>query len=541
MNPAVASFYRQGLKSVTSDLGIQDWQFFCRAFSQLHGLTNNPVTRKRVALIKAKLVLSLCQKRLNLTKFKHKIELVSRSDQHTGTLTHNVWLELGEEKDLPTMVIMVHHDTILSPDQSLKLKNKRLVGRTIQDDTLHLAALITVLPRISLQNKTRLLIIFTDHEENGCRGSAAVQQHLLKSISPQYPLVLLALESTGGLLAFGHRGKFSAELTRKRFANDVPAQVFTDFFVRLFDVQNKLNNSRSDSVLGKTTGVSTFGQSGPIFFAKLDFRTNILIGPDQVEKTLRRTLSEKQDATLAIKRSLGRWQTKKVKIFARISSLQLSVQSEITHPSAFNPKADETVLPPLFLIVSALLANGWADRITKIRWGCEDAANANPLEACIEFSCSPPVVRVVRHLVETFNKDYRVNNGFHSDWRLVNIVKTPGVATALTPETKRLAKDFIMSQENIITMPYMTDIARLFAATKKRGQKTYGFIYGEGDFRCLHGLEKISLKNVTDLLVKLPRLIDAMTGLGAQDYDNFHHEKTTDLCRQLAKTAAEKS
>jgi hypothetical protein len=266
-------------------------------FLCLHEQVNDPSNRETQAEVKAHLIqdIAMCQLGQRLVK-DYFLELISAVHEETGTKTHNVIVTFGDPKTGPSTFVEVHHDTIAAGDYKLKFDQvtQCLLGRTIQDNTIHLAATLQALKNIIVPSQGSIVVVFTDFEENGCRGSGALKEDLASRINPSFPVALIALESTGGKLAIGHRGKFSGEVVGKLSGRGVVG-TFTDFYQMLNSVQHRVYDADNcGSVLGHTTGTSTCGEVGldTDMWCKLDVRTNDVTTPEFVKIFLRKLLME---------------------------------------------------------------------------------------------------------------------------------------------------------------------------------------------------------------------------------------------------------
>jgi len=478
-------------------------------FLQIHNVPNDPTNREENALKKAKLIKDLAKNAFDISseekKERVKVELISSVDSSTKTLTHNVQVTLGNSSNGSNVLLMVHHDTIAAEDYSLAFQpineSNELVGQTIQDNTIHVAAALSILGKLVIPDRGAISIIFTDHEENGCRGSSSMTGKLLQEIDLTSPLILLANESTNQKLALGHRGKYSAELIEKIQDGHV-ANTFFSFYQTLVTAQNRAwDESSRKSILGQTAGSSTYGFiDEKNTFAKLDFRTNDFVTPNKVESIWQEAIRYKK--LMADSEILQNAKKFMEKGFCDLKITEAGIMitsiSEAFHPSVFNPKKDETTMPAVYLALKAMEEMGLAKKVTQIDWGEKTKQNSNPMWAVIAMNTTNLSKKKMLNAMKDVKakKEVVSKSGFKFALDNKKTIKTPCVVSPKDDVVNKITRQLgeqINQKVELTTMNFMTDIAKLFALAKKRGQKTYGFVYGVG-FPKLHGIERVTVE-----------------------------------------------
>ncbi len=501
----------------------------------LHSIQNDPSTRMvegseiSGSLMKARYIEEKAKSILNDREDCKdiSIELVEAVDPITGSTTYNVVITLSSNTLGPVVDVMAHHDTIDARDYSLSILDENdeyvLFGRTLQDDTIHAAALLAALKYLSVPDSGAIRLVFTDYEENGCRGSSALIEKLLTGIPESGQYAVVALESTMGNLAYGHRGKFSA------FAESIfsmnPQSAYIDWYERLAWIQRELNRNSGTSKLGKTVGTSTFGTIGNgKLFARLDFRTNSVMTPKLVEEKWKIAISEERnfdpDILIHAKRSI-----KNHEYDIKISDDTITIKSGNipTHPSAFNPEDDGTVMPVIYLLLHCMC--GEIDTIT---WGDRKRQNSNPMIGTVKFKQTLPADLTSENLMKKMKSAVGFGESAQQSSLQIglnHVDKSACVETNLIDGVfNNIHNEFNRSLDlpfnhiaKPVTVNYMTDAARIFNCALKKGIRTYGMVFGVGDPKYLHKTEndvrqneRLSSKDVilaTKGLILLPQII----------------------------------
>lgn len=515
----------------------QRWIDFCRIFQAMYDTPNQPTAspeeRSDNALFKAAQIADIARERVG----EHaSVESLDAVDSITKTKTHNVVVTYGDTATGPTVVYMVHHDTIERARVPLRIDDTSeqgvayLQGPAVQDDTLPLVAALTGLDQIRKPDIGAIMVVFTDHEENGCRGSSAILNKLTERISPHHPVALIAAESTNGQLAIGHKGKFSSDVHFSEETAAQPSDAFIYFYQNLKTVQRVIGRQNTGDGLVPTTGVSTYGEAlhtdaDNHFTAKLDFRTGNVTRPADVRSLWKSSFTGGQTIVTAedlveearelMRKSNFTYEIKDNKIIVR------SAEGSPKHPSKYDLDNDQTVLPGLFL--ASWMAKIHALPISAIRWNTPNTQNSNPLVGEIEFhhnlgfSTEELVSKIYGVTAQS-----RDNLGGISD--AVNevafqLVEAPGASTpeVLSPSDARcvrILQAFSPANPHDLVEPYMTDIARAFDALSSDSRRSsdsapvYGFVQGKGDPDRLHRSdERVSIDDVYREILDFPRLL----------------------------------
>lgn len=465
-------------------------------FLKLYETVNDPTTREAAAPRKARLVYDLAEKQLG-NKKNVDIKIITATDPITQTVTHNTIVTFGDPNTGANTVLYVHTDTIFSKNHTLRSEGNRLIGEVEQDDTIHLAAIITSLDDIQIPEKGAIIIAFTDYEENGCRGSSAILKTLLEKIPAQYPLACIALESTDRALAIGHRGKFSSEISGKTLDGPITSTALA-FIQQLSRVQYLAH-----------TGTSTYGTVNPqTIWARLDFRTNDIATTNQVEEHWSSPISS-FDETDVIDQAQKRLEQNLYTISKTNGEIQITSKSTKLHPAELDPTHDETILPFLYLLLKTLKRLDLAESIQEINWGQKDRQNSNPIAATIKGSwntlniatLTDQMAKIVPEVIAIETPTFSLNQSKTDKTDYVASPKDQAVANI----TRELS-DIVGEPVPNVTMNYMTDIGRIFNAAKARGQKVYGFVFGVGKTKNMHGIEEISIQDCSYLITALKRL-----------------------------------
>ena len=493
--------------SLDIDIPSQDLSTFFRIFHQLHQKRNHPNNRQYAAKEKADLVYKLANKQLKLRESSdYRISILKATHKETKTVTHNVVVIIGDPKSGPNTLVAVHHDTIHAENYQLNVSaDKTLKGRTIQDNTVHLAATIFSLSKIEKPEKGAITFLFTDYEEDGCRGSNALKQYFNSIFNKEYKVGLIALESTQGKLGIGHRGKYSTELNSKggNVGND-----FCAFYESLATIQQKAFNNKKISILKQTTGVSTYGEISEDngLHAKIDFRTNEVVAPDVVHELFVKGLSRNKNISSKdlLKSSLvglksGFWSIDIIKDKIIINSI-----NSVSHPSEYNPNEDRTVLPAIYLLLNILESFGYLSEVTKVTWGESTKKNSCPVTGEIVFSSF-----VTKEHIDSINKSVdfsKAINHVSKDKVIIDKSKTILTGSVITTNGKIInsinkeLSDVLNKKIENTTMNYMTDIGGMFNLMKDIYPEVLGFIYGVGEVKNLHKLEELSSSDIITII-----------------------------------------
>lgn len=479
--------------------------------ANLHSIQNDPTTRNLQnseikfnqyvgPVAKAKYIESKAKEILTERGLSEDlVEFVEAIDPITESRTYNVIVTLGSVQTGPVVDIMAHHDTIDAKNYSLSVLNdgdkQVLYGRTLQDDTIHVSALLASLKYIEVPKQGAIRLIFTDFEENGCRGSSALIEKLLEGIPTGNQYAVVALESAEGNLAYGHRGKFSAYADASNIGNLKNA--YMNWYEKLVRVQLEIDKNSGISTLGKTCGTTTFGKmTKRIFNARLDFRTNSVMVPEKVHDVWNSILSSKQSTELDIlthaKRSIDNHEYKLL-IEGNVISIE-SVNAP-SHPSVIEVENDSTVIPILFLLLQILDFD-----INQITWGNPQKQNSNPIVGSIRFTNPIPANLTPEKLFKSMNGLENIDtvDNLALNIELNHMDKSDCVETDLSDGIfNEILENFnsILSQEfshtaEAVTVSYMSDAARIFNQANRKGLKAYGMVFGVGNPKYLHKTER---------------------------------------------------
>jgi hypothetical protein len=412
---------------------------------------------------------------------------------------------------------MIHHDTITADNTDLSMDGDTLRGRTIQDNTVHLASSLLALKSMQKPEKGAITIVYTDYEENGCRGSSAIKEYLSRRFDKDSAIALVAAESTGSNLALGHRGKYSTELKGRPKAGMIGAE-FLAMHEALAQVQHLLFDlSKSRGILGYSTGtLTTGGIKEGILFAKVDVRTNDEDNPAVVEERLREALSTKKigPSEHLIKTAKEGLQKGFWEIVVDGNRIVVRSVDSVSHPSAFNPHDDHTVLPAQYLVTQLLEQKGLLVSVTEVTWGEAAKQNSCPIVGEILLSQNLPI-STAELTIELGN--LATDSGFASR------------STAQIDDAKTIMTDCVVTAESNVTasitaglgellgrevencaMNYMTDIAGLFNLLRPLHPSVLGFVVGVGNPKRLHLVEELGKSDIVDVLAimkKLPGII----------------------------------
>lgn len=490
---------RKSLGQLTSNNNQGDFSRLIDIFEEVFFCFNMPSNRSINALKKAKLIIHLAQKILIQPKRSVKIELLSKIHKPTNTLTHNVVISFGNPKTGPNVVLMVHHDTIDFKNPELTFENGFLSGHSLLDDSIHLASVINSLDKITVPMFGSITIVFTDHEENGCRGSTAISKTLVSRFSTKFPIALIALEANSGNFAIGHRGKVNGEinLQTNNIIND-----FINFYSKLNYVENEIfKQSSRHSLLGLTSGTSTYGYINlGNFMAKIDIRTANIVTADKVLKIWNSNLiSNSIDININSKPYSSNISRNKI---------ILTSNSKITHPANFNPTNNQSILPFLYLTVLKIKRLGLESKIKEISWGDINKQNSIPLKASITGDFD-----IKKEIFDKTTTDVYINNNFRNiNLSVKNTIITDSILSKVNNVTRNIAG------KNLKTVNYMTDIGLIFSLLKKKNKNIYSFIYGIGNPKNLHGIEKVSVKDIIKLQNTINKLYNKIHNQLCQKY-----------------------
>lgn len=503
---------------------------FIETTRRLHDLVNDPTTRKENAPIKAQLIRDLAEERLRKQTGSYKVETIEALYEEKNTPTHNVVVTLGEPESGPTTILMVHHDVIDVGKENkvnsglipLTDSGGKLKGRTIQDNTIHLAATIESLGKIAIPKKGAVVIVFTDHEENGCRGSHALKKKLADRLNRDQPVALIALESTQDSdrkpvkVGVGHRGKLDAQT--EGAINGSAADTFLGFYERLSEA-GLIAYSASMDEFGHTVGTSTCGfidltqEPDKQLWAKLDFRTNSHTTPSDVLSFLEESPEEElaYSAESARKRTAELLQSGVVSVRIDGRSISIVSSSKLGHPALFNPTEDETALPVLYSLIKLLKDKNRADSIRKVTWGSVKKQNSNPLEASIELEedlSEEDLSELLHELIVPARESSRDSRNYKLPVKEDSVVKTGAV---LGKNDKRLNKALEAVGGEASYLTFMTDIGAQFGElTERKFGQIYTYVLGIGDPARLHKEEEVTHDDIKWLISRLPLFINAV-------------------------------
>lgn len=484
-------------------------------FRSLHEAINDPLTRETQALKKAELIFGMVLAEFDVESVEDLagrgilLEIISQTDPITQTLTHNVVVTFGNPQSGPNTLLEVHLDTIAAPDHELKTQGDKLVGRTVQDDTIHAAAVLTSLSDIQVPESGAITVVFSDHEENGCRGSSALLSTLLERVSADYPVACVALESTEGQLALGHRGKFSGSVVGGPISSREVVSVATDICRQLsYNQRQAFEDSGDSSLLGKTVGTSTFGEvSTEKVEAKLDFRTTEVVTAEQVENQWNDLSRATQEAQL-VQRAKEQLESGSIQISIHEGQISIQSDSKKLHPSEFDPTHDETVIPVLYLLLRTLELSQSSEKVTSVIWGSKEKQNSNPMIANISGDWEGLNAQDLIQQMLT----YTPSEEPLSATQKLSLTKTDKTDCVVSPQDEvvdQIVRDcsaMVGHPMRTTTKNFMTDIGRAFNAFKNRGQRVYGFVYGVGDSSRLHGVEEVGVNDLVELVTVLEKL-----------------------------------
>jgi hypothetical protein len=525
---AISDFLEALVPKLPENISPPEIQKFLQLFLRLHEKVNDPHTREKGgALAKAQLVQKIAEEQIARRDQDERpsptIELLTAGHPET----YNVVVTLGNPSTGPTTILEVHHDTIAADkyDLNFAAETQTLSGRTIQDNTIHLASILSALSEITIPPTGSIMVVLTDHEENGCLGSGAIKEQLAERLNPQYPVALVALESTSEKLAAGHLGKFSSRLEGAPVDDTVAA--FQDFYTKLKSVQHTVYDTESSSGLGHTTGLSPYGEINPHGLSSLlDFRTNDVMTASRVEQVWQQTIADQSarpreplvaEALTALRQ--GRWH-----LLVNAEGIGVITDTDVLHPSNFNPEDDQTVLPIIYAITQALSQHGMSDRVNSIAWGETSKANSNPRTGLLrgDFTglSTDTLITWLDEIDQTAAETAPAPSSLHlnADQTVLKDSVASPIDQVITHIRQGLAE--IAEQPTDLTyMKYMTDIAALFNLLKAQGfSDVYGMVYGVGDEANLHQVESLSPQEVIrifTMMKKLPNLInEALSVIG---------------------------
>lgn len=474
---------------------------------------NDPETRdvmasKKVDLIE-KMVIDEMKKRPGVN---WKTERISKVYKETNTLTHNFILSLGDKSSGPNIIIFVHHDVIKAnklngKNTLIQEEDGTLRGQTLQDDTVHLAGVIEMLKNIDVPNKGAITVVFTDYEENGCRGSGALAEDLPLGINIDFPVALIALESTKGKLGLGHRGKLKTEILINN-TQSVDVQ-FLYFYSLLYSTEIKAYES-SVTTLGRTSGTSTFGTvfSDKGLSAILDIRTNEDVSPNKVLEIFENLRQEK---AFDLVRGLKGWVKKCLREGVYEFSLnrghiEIKTNSKILHPANLDPNKDESALPILYFLVAALRKIGLGREITNITWGDANKQNSVPVMGVVKGSFDIEEKELLGKMEQLLENDF-IDEVYADDIEIVNTVMTDAVNSKEDEVVKSVLEKTGLKKTYL---QFMTDLGRPFSEFKSQGFNTYAFVYGVGDPVRLHQDEEVDLEDIKLIKNFLPKIVNAI-------------------------------
>ncbi len=498
-------------------------------FLQLHELVNDPNTRENAANDKADLVYELVLQQLgakdaeDLARRNIKLEKIEAVDPRTGTNTFNVLVTFGDPTTGPTTVLMVHHDTIATPDNDHSLsidEAGNLVGRTVQDDTIHAAAMLATLSRIEIPITGAVQVDITDHEELGCRGSSAMLDALLSLISANHPVACIALESVGEkpTLAIGHRGKHAASVKSDLLSIESVATAAMDFCRHLREVQEKTYRPSLErpSMLGPTSGTSTYGGvTADGLRAVLDFRTNEVVPPGEVEGCWETSNSiSSEEKMIRRGQELLREGTCRIEVDQH-GTIRIESISTKRHPSEYNLDQDETIMPVLYVVLRVLEQTNFSSRVQAVTWGEKTKQNSNPVLATVTGNWGQLDTEVLVAAIFDFQASPDTFTS-QTELRLEKVTNTDCVVTEPDQRMAELLNYLsaeVGEQVETITVKYMTDIATLVARLKQRQSTVYGLVTGIGEIARLHGVESVSPAEVLRFINMLPKLLNKMQSL----------------------------
>jgi 5S rRNA maturation endonuclease (ribonuclease M5) len=500
-------------------------------FFTLHDVVNNPNTRETEAERKMHLLYEMATEELEKRENNDwTIQELSLVYEKTNTLTHNVEIVIGDPSTGPTTVVEVHHDAIATPlDENDKIpltitEDHEIIGRTVQDNTIHLATTIESLSKIDSPKKGAVIIVLTDYEENGCRGSHAYKEILAEKVSPKHPVSLVALESTQiansseTIIGIGHRGKFDGQVETNNLPHSADA-IFFNFFTSLRNTQILAFNQGKD-LLGHTVGGSTCGtielnQNNQVdFWSKIDFRTNGLASAEATSATLDENLHNAPTINTqeVFDRAKELFRSGIVSVTVSKSSIMLTSESKFAHPSVFNPLADETVMPGLFSVVTLLENYGLSQNIHTINWGDTDKQNSNPFQATIEgsFAFTDEEIKNLTQMLTKGEFDLKKVSTQNSTGLSINKEKEvlTGTVVPRYDETTMATLEAMGAEPT--TMNFMTDIGAPYNLLSDRNYELYPYVFGVGDPVNLHKEEHLPARDRLWFLDALPTFINTV-------------------------------
>lgn len=461
-------------------------------FLQLHKCVNDPTTRATNSLKKAKLIKNIVTKILEKREnIYYKVKILSKVHKETNVLTNNVLLVLGNPRNGPNAVIMVHHDTVTIKSLDIQSDKRQMYGYGIQDDTIHLSAAIQSIKTVKVPVNGAILYVFTDHEENGCRGSSAIINDLVKLLGTKHRNTLIALESNNNKMALGHRGKYSSKIVGD---TDNIFDTFFSFYSFLKTVSDSVYNIHSNSILGRTSGTSTYGEmDSKKIFAILDFRTSDSYSPNKIEKLILKCINKR---SLDVKIDVY----KDISIFVGNDQILINSNSKISHPSNFNPETDQSVLPCLLCLTNFLHSIDAC--VEKITWGDKTRQNSIPNTASIKGTFVNFVDQIYEYHKSIAGKSIHIKSRLDS--RTYFKVRNQMLTDSVLSPIDKFSNSIVGSATAV---NYMTDIAKLFNKLKSKSKNVYGFVYGIGNPLNLHNLEMVDINEANKLPEKILFLI----------------------------------
>lgn len=515
-------------------------------FSILHQLPNNPETREWAAPAKMKLVEGLAKASLE-RRPDRDWEVTERVLRHekTGVMTNNLEIKIGKISSGPVFILYIHHDTIYVQTESglvpvsLDPDTGTMTGNTIQDNTIHLATLLTVLDQLECPEDGGFLIVLTDHEENGCRGSGAYLAELLRKVyagelNLANPIALVTAESTQPdnltpemwdavkagelwmMIGNAQKGKFYGEVVGD--TSQVPlADAYMQFFRAMRHTQRETHNI-SEKQLRFTTGISSFGRiDKERLFAVNDFRTNNEFGPDRVGRELDGAVKAPPD--IELDPVLFETILERIDRFISIGSggIHITSESKYSHPSLFDSEKDESVLPVLYMLMQALIYLQMDGQIESIEWGHTSRRNSIPLEAHIEGDFSNVRVEDIHQALVTI-RDEGLKVDLYQVPMELDLVSEQHTR-AITPSSNYLNREILNTMHlESFAVNFMSDIGVAYAwfcdmirelhpeeVAEKLISQILPYILGVGPMSRLHSLEKLTRQDREWYLETLPQ------------------------------------
>lgn len=485
-------------------------------FLRLHEVINDPDNRPEAAQRKNQLVAQIAREQLKDTEGRITVEEITATHEQSGTETYNTLVTLGDTSTGPTLLVMVHHDIIKNVPKDhqgkipLEYTDVSISGRTVQDDTMHLAAALYALRKVAIPEKGAIIFAFTDHEEDGAIGSRAIEEIIREKVVGANTVGLLAMESVQVQndpevyrLGVGHKGK--ADIWMKGESNNV-AETFLGTSAAIISNGIEMYDLMED-LLGRSAGTSNAGviEQGSQT-VRVDVRTNNSVPPGRIVGGLEDQL--KNPTSLpgeVLERARKNVRKGLIRCTKTGNLIQIDSSSAISHPANFDPHQDETILPTAYLTVAALVQKYGSDAIKRISWG--DIKSGNNLPRHVEILLNDGLADV-EELLNSLGTIKDLTRTEVTPLEMSVYYKKTVLTNAVLPKDESIGrevlKNFGMEEAR---MSYMTDIGPIFHILEN-SHRVFPFIFGMGIVANLHHMEEMTTGDIHKLAGIFPELVN---------------------------------